>query len=295
MHKYKVSVDKFKTLQISSCINHYLQIEIYDGPGSIYPLLKPIMNMCNLITFQTSTTFQCDLLILVEKHKVQDNNIILNYTEKSNHVSQYITTNTNQSVNLYCSSYLSEVFIVQDATLLKSDLVLKISEFYSEVDILHVRTLSGFNINLTIYTLWYKWDFQSHCNYAGLVTYDQTEDEFYEEISTVCEALDDYHYYNNIFSKRGTMLIVVYSYKNYSRFNLKIALSTVTCKTIRINTCQSKLDSKRLQSINFFSTSKEQCVILQLSSKRANISLTPVNEKKKFGFKNKQIFCQGRY
>ena len=146
---------------------------------------------------------------------------------------------------------------------------------------------------MTINTLEYNGTFQPYCNFAGLVAYDQTEGECYEEISTVCKAHDNYHYYKNVYSKGGTMLIVMYSYKKYSSFKLNLTLSTVTCKTIRINVCEFEPDSQNLQNFRFFPSDKEKCVILQLGYGMANTSLFQLKQKITLNLNEEKLSCKG--
>ena len=87
--------------------------------------------------------------------------------------------------------------------------------------------------------------------------------------------------YRNIYTQNSEMLLVLYSYKQYSKFSLTLSVSTSQCKATTIHICELEHDSFYLESNFFFLFKNQDCVVLQLSYGQGNMSLFTISSKMK--------------
>ena len=102
-----------------------------------------------------------------------------------------------------------------------------------------VETLSqNYNINATLHSIQYLGSHldQFTCYYGGLVLTQNIYDERYTD--TICQQ------YNHIdslkksfYSTNSSLLILLYWYKNYSKINLTLFISTTHCTAIQLDYC----------------------------------------------------------
>ena len=122
----------------------------------------------------------------------------------------------------------------------------------------------------------------SSCGFAGLTSYDIYTNGTFEKISTICHN-NNYQEYKcrNIYTQNSEMLLVLYSYQQYSKFNLALSVSTSQCKTTTIDICEFEHDPFHLESNIFFLVNNQKCVVLQLNYGQGNMSLLTTSSKMK--------------
>ena len=257
--RYELQVERYEILHISCNTLQYNFIKVHDGPGTLNNILKPIVSKGDIVLY-TTTTFQ-SVIVLITK-----NNIFLNTT--------FMIYNTTMFSDIHKIFYLKKnhsILITSENELIDT-----------EVNVVKIETLTELYLNITIHHMNYTGKNHSSCGFAGLTSYDINTNGTFKKISTICHR-NNYQEckYRNIYTQNSEMLLVLYSYKQYSKFSLTLSVLTSQCKATTIDICELEHDPFYLES-NYFSLFKNQnFVVLQLNYGQGNMSLFTISSRMK--------------
>ena len=238
--RYELVVERYERLHILSNVTQYYCIEVYNGPGTLYNILKPFALKGEMAQY-TTTTFQ---------------SVILLFTKNTTFSETLIAYNASVSRDPYKDIYMEKNHSVLLTSKELNDTEMKIIEF---------QTQRGLFFNVTILQLNYTGNNHSSCGYAGITSYDIFSNRTFQKISTLCHSNNNQEYkYRNMYTGNSSMLLVLYSYKKYSDFSLELLVSISECKITRVNICKLKHDVLSMESKKFFPVLKEGCMVLQL-------------------------------
>ena len=100
-----------------------------------------------------------------------------------------------------------------------------------------------FNINI----IWFRY-YAEHedlgCKYGGISLFDFILDQMEETRSYCTTRLYDQFNLQPFYSKNNKTIIVMYSYKHYSRLSVAINVSITDCHIVKTNVCEMNLVSK---------------------------------------------------
>ena len=234
-------------------------IEVYDGPGTLYNMLKPFLSENAKLLYAT-TTFQ---------------SVILLFTNNNTH-SALVTYKTAMLINMNKWVYVER----NQSTLITSQRELT----NAEIKIMKIETEMELFLNITIHQMKYTGSNHSSCGFAGITSYDIIKNGTFNKISNVCHSNNNQEYkYRNIYTQNSVVLLVLYSYKKYSNFSLVFLVSTSSCRAATIDICELEHDPLSLESNRMFSIRKNKCVVLQHDYQQANISLFELRGKAQYG------------
>ena len=97
-----------------------------------------------------------------------------------------------------------------------------------------IRTSEGYFVNATALTLALFGVKDSMCSTGGVAAYETRNGE-YSEIATFCQSNSGVHRSRNIYSKGSILLLVLYSYDEYSKLEVVLQLSVTRCTPLSIN------------------------------------------------------------
>ena len=252
--KYQLEVERYERVNILCNFSQYYFIQIYDGPGKLYDTLKPFKEKGKMV-YYTTTIFQSVIFLLTREFKVG--------------YSIFIAYNTTMSTKM-----LKETNLQKNTSIL---VTLEIELSDSGIRIIKMETEAQLFHKIIINELKYTGIKYSSCGYAGITLYDINRNGSFQNISTLCYSNEEDKKYRNMHSQNSLMLLVLYSYKNYSNISLNLSVSTSECKATTTNICELKHDELSLESTSFFSVKKQKCILLQLDYRQGNISLLEMN------------------
>ena len=252
--RYELVVERYERLHISSSVTQYYCIEVYDGPGTLYNILKPFTLKGEMAQY-TTTTFQ---------------SVILLFNKNTIFFETLITYNASVSRNPY-----KEIYMEKNHSVLLTSKELN----DTEMKILKFETQGELSLNVTILQLNYTGNNHSSCGYAGITLYDIFSNRTFQEIFTICHSNNYKEYkYRNMYTGNSSMLLVLYSYKKYSDFSLELLVSISECKITRVNICELKHDLLIMESKKFFPVLKQGCMVLQLDYRNiSSLKFTFIN------------------
>ena len=257
--RYKLQVERYECIHISWSTVQTDIIEIYDGPGTLYNMLKPFVSENGKLLY-TTTSFQ---------------SVVLLFTNNNTH-SAFVTYKTAMLMNMNKWVYVERnqfILITSQRELTNAEI--KIMKIEAEMELF---------FNITIHQMNYTGRNHSSCGFAGITSYDISTNGTFKKISTVCHSNNDQEYkYRNIYTQNSVVLLVLYSYKKYSNFSLVFSVSTSSCRAATIDICELEHDTLNLKSNRMFSIRKNKCVILQHDYRQANISLFKLRSKAQYG------------
>ena len=97
------------------------------------------------------------------------------------------------------------------------------------------------------------------CSYGGLAAFEIIKGISYEILSLCNKKTNLLTKHRNIYSTEEKLLVVVYSYRNYSRIRVQLKITSIVCEVIRVDICKlQKLTGSKLanyvRKITQFST-----------------------------------------
>ena len=104
--------------------------------------------------------------------------------------------------------------------------------------VLNLETNDAFKINCTVMVLRYAGPLDSSCKYGGLVAYETQENVNKHVISLCNENISQFSQPRNIYSTFNKLVLVVYNYKEYSKLNVTVKITTSVCELVRIDICK---------------------------------------------------------
>ena len=266
--KYQFEVEKYERMHILCNFSQYYYNQVYDGPGTLYNVLEPLKENGTMV-YYTTTTFQSVVLLLTSEFKVV--------------YSILITYNATISTQKFKETYLQKnnsIFVTSEMELINFD-----------IRMIKMKTEAQLFFKIKINQLKQTGIKYSSCAYAGVTLYDININGSFQKISTVYNSNEQEYKYKNMYTQNLLMLLVLYSYKSYLNISLNLSISTSECKAATINICELKKDDFILESISFFSSNKQKCIILQLDYRQENISLLEMDrDKSDFGYSIDSIF-----
>lgn len=262
--RFYLKTEKYKTLTISSS----LELNIYDGPGILSPVLRTTKRK------YVTSTFQCVSVVWLST---------LEHESFQNHL------NMSSELKPVDKNFSIISFLRQNISLsLKNPCVIVTSgeEFSYKY--------------LTINNLTYKGYNDGSCTYAGLTVYSLIN-KSYVEASSECFSHNGFYKYRNIYSKSNQLLFVLYSYKEYGKLTINITLSSTYCKPVSVNLCalnylclfpgnkmcqEFKSEVQQFPHVNYsstlgffpflrFSVDANECFILQMIDKIDTLEGSP--------------------
>ena len=206
-------------------------MDIYDGPGTLCPKLKPVMKTDTNITYITSS-FQS----IIYLKSAYPNATTIKYVSQKNIVSKH----------------MSQV----ETSLHKLSYPMRECNNTNSVCIIKMKTKPYLYFNLTIMNIYHKYTERMLCNYGGIAVYDIFLSK-HTATSKLCYNHPGKYHYQNIYSKASTAKLVIYSYRKYGHFNVTLEVTTTRCQAFTIDVC-------RVHHQNFEVNS---CVIVRLKQR----------------------------
>ena len=247
-----IKTEKYKFLTFYFILDANVSVMLYDGPGYHSPRLK-IKDQTEMFN---STSFQC--LIQV---------IWTNVANQVHNVSQFIRY----------TAYLKHFSVLK--LLDENKIILNVSSKTCEKK-LHKACVYMFRspdnsvINTTIYDFAYSGRPYSKCNFGGVVLFDKKVREFIETF-TLCNKdshLNLFSLYNkNLYSTNSAMILIIYSYSEYSNLKLNMKLTHIYCTIISRTSCKG-IPLILLGKYEFkLSVVLDTCTIIQVTSSFYNV------------------------
>ena len=117
--QYQLQVERFQRLNILCNISNYELIEVYDGPGTLYNMLKPTNKVDKLLLY-TTTTFQSFISLFTRKNPLSDNLVVIYKTIMSMNTQKVIYVKKNHYVQVTSERELNntEIAIIKLKTVL---------------------------------------------------------------------------------------------------------------------------------------------------------------------------------
>ena len=210
LQRIHIQVERLYSLRIKINLSKFISVNIYDGPGTISPMVYTDQ-------YIHTSTFQCVLYPLT-RHK------------------ETVRTNLNQI--MYSSKNLTHLKKVE----IEADYLGTLHYFTgmctgnSDACLIILSTKNPYNVNISISYFLYKGRDNLHCFFAGLTSYVPNNNNL-NIISQICFTNDRFYKHQNIYSNTSSILLIIYSYKEYGLLNITLAISSTTCKAISINIC----------------------------------------------------------
>ena len=257
--RYELQVERYESIYISINIEQTHFIEVYDGPGTLYNILKPFVSENGKLLY-TTTTFQSVMFLFT----------------KNNTFSALVTYKTTMCMTLNKMVYVER----NQSVLITSEIELN----NAEINIMNFETRKELFLNITIHQMNYKGSNHSLCGFAGITSYDINTNGTFKKISTICHSNNNQeNQYRNIYTQNSVVLLVLYSYKKYSNFSLVFSVSTSHCRAATMDICELEHDALSLKSNRLFSIRKNKCLILQHDYRQANISFFKLRRSARYG------------
>ena len=242
---FKLTTHKYETFLVRASLDGNLPVEIYDGPGTLSPVMRTDSHSeGKSVTFHTSS-FQC--IVFVYNHSVS-----LRYA---------VVNNTNKSTKMEC--YGSPIHFAYPNIPICGK---------NTICLLFIETNFGFKVHLSSSHAQYRGEYNTdYCSFAGVSAHDSGN-----EISSFCpkqsQSIEGSDYtFPTIYSSGYTLLIVFYSYKEYGTMNVNLTISRTLCQAIQINVCKLVYSNPLLGLFHTklgqytFYVNETDCLILQLS------------------------------
>ncbi len=140
--------------------------------------------------------------------------------------------------------------------------------------IYHIQGVEYSNVNVTIdkFNVTHNKQNNWYCSQAGIVVFDHFEMQSKEILSYCEEIISSYQPKNNALSSNGSLVLVVYEFSLYTRFETEIHISISPCGSARLDPC--KLYQFCTESELCVGGSRENCEhYIQAVTRSSNITL----------------------
>ena len=205
--RFHIETEKYNIIKLLE--SDVSVMEVYDGPGTLSPLLKPTHNKVYF-----TSTFQCTLYLWkYTKTKKLDFIDVINYLVDPKRITKEMHINSTTKQIISYSQHIQ-----------------------TKVNTFKLMTKADFTLNITISHLTFQDIDDPLCMYNGLTTYQMKNDSF-TEMSTVCSNPSYNYKFRNIYPKTPLVLLILYAYKEYGNISINIILSVTECKPVTINSC----------------------------------------------------------
>ena len=106
----------------------------------------------------------------------------------------------------------------------------------SDVCLFKLSTNASYYVNVSISYFLYKGSDNLHCLYSGFTSYIPNYNNV-SKMSEICFTNNKFYKHQNIYSSKSSLLLVIYSYKEYGSLHIKVVISSTVCKRISIYIC----------------------------------------------------------
>ena len=209
LYTFYITVRKIYNIIVQFTETLFHKYDLFDGPGFLSTNLKSSGHM-----YETST-FQCTIQILAQLLQFTVNEFF-NYTSKGIDISHILKLSSNNSgVNI----------------------TFPMNTSFQQHCAIYLFTEEALHINITLLKIIYKGPTGERCKYGGLVTAEEILND-YKESLTVCEShIGAEHNSLTFFSKKSSLILFFYWYKQYSKIHTTAAVSLTKCTAVHLDAC----------------------------------------------------------
>ena len=209
LYTFYIKVRRIHNIVVQFTETLFYRYDLFDGPGFLSTNLRNSGHM-----YETST-FQCVVQILTKPLQLTVDEYF-NYTSKEINISHIFKISSNDSsvimnlpVNTCCQQHCA-IYLLTEETV---------------------------HINVTLLEMIYKGPTGEKCKYGGLITAEVMLN-YYKESLTVCESHSRAKH-NGItyFSKKSSLILLVYWYEHYSKIHTTTVVSLTKCTTVQLDGC----------------------------------------------------------
>ena len=186
---------------------------IYDGPGTKAERLSGYI--IKGTTFQL--TIQVCGNILHSANDFASNRSNFNYKSKNLIQSKNFSINTDEILTVKSSMHHDRLI---------------------PVVMYGFHASKNHHVNLTITDYFYEGLDSAGCSYGGLAAFEIIKGINHEILSLCNKKTNLLTKHRNIYSAEEKLLVVVYSYRNYSRIRVQLKISSTVCEVIRVDICK---------------------------------------------------------
>ncbi len=231
-YKHKVTVEVYSFLtekhqQILLVLTNNMKAFFFDGPGFLSPKYPVTQNSVHI----KSSTFQASLLFL---HQTTTEGSV-SFEQCHASYKRYRLDGTGEAVTLEYSSSVAQQFIALTVFQAPSD--------------------SHVNVSFSHYQ--YTGHETPDCHFGGVTFYDMIYKErstSYFAMTSVCApTMYDVSMMQKLNSISFKLMVVVYSYHQYTQFDVTMQLTSSPCKIMRVNVCGRKVPLTFFRSSFYFS------------------------------------------
>ena len=228
LYRFIVKIEVYLRLTFILATEMRKAVDIYDGPGTLCPKLKPFIKTDANITYITSS-----FLSMIYFKSGYPNATMVKYVSHKNIVSKHMSqVETSLDKLSYPTNECNNT---------------------NSVCIIKMKTKPWLHFNVTIMNIYHKYTEKMLCNYGGIALYDIVHSE-HTYLSKLCYNHPGKYHYQNIYSKASTAKLVLYAYRKYGPFSVTLEVTTTRCQAFTIDVCKVHHQNVEVNS----------CVIFQL-------------------------------
>ena len=209
---YKIVVEKYQKIVLYTKLPLHTYGMIYNGPGFLA---------------QKTTVKANSQLIVINSFQIIVE-FVTNYTENR--------SNSNRDFLL---AYFTQFGDFKNEELSETRMRVSVS-FMSILTgtsyIMLLKSPHQSSVNVTIVHYNFQGVYDPICPYGAVSFFEDLNWKNITEIKSLCSSSYE-GYLQNVYSSTGRMLVVFYSYKEYSSLNVTVNVSYTSCKSVRIQSC----------------------------------------------------------
>ena len=209
LYTFYIKVRKIHNIVVQFTETLFYRYDLFDGPGFLS------INLRNSGHVYETSTFQCVVQILTKLLQLTVDGYF-NDTSKEINISQIFKISSNDSsvimnlpTNTCCYQHCA-IYLLTEETV---------------------------HINVTLLEMIYKGPTGEKCKYGGLFT-GEVMLNYYKESLTVCESHSgSKHNGVTYFSKKSSLILLVYWYEHYSKIHTTTVVSLTKCTAVQLDGC----------------------------------------------------------
>ena len=236
IYTYKIQVAKYERLVINLTSFNDTYYIYFDGPG--------FMSKKTVLFYSNGTvklsSFQCVMQVVQRSLYIYNVPKYITYKGRSFIMSQYVILNRQ-----------TQVFTLPGKLCLE------------DICILRLRSSGNSILNVTITNHTYTGQLESKCGYGG-TSFFEYSDITVTNMFTLCGPF--WFPERSIYSHTSSVVVVVYSYQNYSSVQINFKISTSNCTLIKLSPCQPRMKFEELLMTKLLKTDPTSCSVVQISS-----------------------------
>ena len=231
-YTYRICLKKYLGIFLNLVPSKDSYITLYVGPGVLFDKIEMGSKNRNL----NLKTFQCVLRIRNKNQKHTNNHIHIAY--KSFNLPR---------ISVYLTEY--EQLVSYPKGKCKNT---------DSLCILDIRCSVNMHVNITISSAVYTGQSNSHCMLGGVAFYDYKNKNFLESL-LLCNRFNYFQlvqafFQRSVVSRSSSVMLILYSYKEYSQLKFMGSASVSMCRGIQINICSIYYLCDKSDSQNKFNT-----------------------------------------